>query len=136
MAVCSCTLLQSQIFKISCLTYLASAIKISIKISRFKNFCWLHGFALHYESVESAQNLRVLCIISMQKVDLPILRVETDFVKCKFCQKLNQFSQVIQELIKTALFLFHWESYIYDCCKKRLILWPHSSAKINNRSIV
>ena len=57
-----------------------------------KNFCLLHGFALHYESVELAQNLRILCIISMQKVDLPILKVETDFVKCKFCQKLNQFS--------------------------------------------
>ena len=136
MAVCSCTLLQSQIFKILCLTYLPSAFKILRKISRLKNFCLLHGFALHYESVELAQNLRILCIISMQKVDLPILKVETDFVKCKFCQKLNQFSQVIQELIKTALFLLHWESYIYDVHKKWLILWPHSSAKINNRSIV
>ena len=129
-------LLQSQIFKFSCLTYLASAFKISRKISRFKNFCWLHGFALHYKSVESAENLRILCIISMQKVDLPILRIEIDFAKCKICQKLNQFSQVIQERIKTALFLLHWESYIYDVHKKWLILWPHSFAKINNRSIV
>ena len=54
----------------------------------------------------------------MQKIDLAILRVETDFVKCKFCQKLNQFSQEIQELIKTALFLLHWVSYIYDVHKK------------------
>ena len=87
-----------------------SAFKISRNISRFKNFCRLHGFALHYEPVESGQNLRILYIISMQKVVLPIVRVETDFVKCKFCQKLNQFSQVIQELIKTALFLLYWES--------------------------
>ena len=136
MALYSCTLLQSQIFKISCLTYLASAFKISRKISRFKNFCWLHGFALHYKSVESAENLRILCIISIQKVDLPILRVETDFVKCKICQKLNQVSPVIQELISTALFLLHWESFIYDVHKKWLILWLHSSAKINNRSII
>ena len=95
-----------------------SAFKISRNISRFKNFCRLHGFALHYEPVESGQNLRILYIISMQKVVLPIVRVETDFVKCKFCQKLNQFSQVIQELIKAALFLLHWESYIYDVHKK------------------
>ena len=136
MVVSSCTLTQSQIFKISCLTYLASAFKISIKFSKFQNFCWLHEFAFHYESVELAQNLRILCIISMQKIDLAILRVETDFVKCKFCQKLNQFSQEIQELIKTALFLLHWVLYIYDVHKKWLILWLHSSAKINNRSIV
>ena len=136
MVVSSCTLTQSQLFKISCLTYLASAFKISRKISKFQNFCWLHEFALHYKSVELAQNLRILCIISMQKIDLAILRVETDFVKCKFCQKLNQFSQEIQELIKTALFLLHWVSYIYDVHKKWLILWLHSSAKINNRSIV
>ena len=44
--------------------------------------------------------------ISIQKADLPILRDETDFAQYKICQKLTQFSQVIQEHIKTP----------YSCC--------------------
>ena len=56
----------------------------------------------------------------MQNVDLPILRVETDFVKCKTYQKLNHFSQAIQELIKTAFFFLLWETYIYDVHKKKI----------------
>ena len=56
MAVCSCTVLQIPIFKILCLIYLPSAFKINWKISRFKTFFWLHTLALHYKSIELAEN--------------------------------------------------------------------------------
>ena len=75
-------------------------------------------------------SLRILRIISMQKIDLPILIIKTDFVMCKICQKLNQFSQVIQELIKTSFFLLHWGSYIYDVHKKWSTLWPIHPQKL------
>ena len=89
---CSCIVLQNQTFKISCFTYLATAFKTSkFKTSRFKNFCWLHGFTVHYESVESVEiweNFLLLpwviigltITINIPLPDVPILRVETNFV--------------------------------------------------------
>ena len=88
----SCTVLQIQTFKISCLTYLASAFKISRKISRFKNFCWIHGFALHYESIESAEIWENFVLLACRRLTFLFSELKLILLRIKISKKLNQFS--------------------------------------------
>ena len=91
------------------------------------------------------RSMRELRIISILKVDFPILRVKANFVICKISEKLNPFSflylkdnnmgHVIQELIQITLLLLHWGSTFMKSIKNdqfRGPLPPTSSARTKN----
>ena len=44
-------------------------MKKNDKSSRFKNFSWFCGFAVHYESAESAENWENLIILADKRLD-------------------------------------------------------------------
>ena len=111
MTVSSCIALQSEIFKIPCWTYLSNVFKISRKISRSKNFCWIQGFSQHYKNVESTEiweNFVLLACKRPTSLILLSLKSAKNWTSLTFYLKCNNRSQVIQKLIETALFLLHW----------------------------
>ena len=63
----------SQTFIISYLTFQSSNFKTLIKknekSARFKNFHQFRGFALHYESLESAESWENLAILADKRLD-------------------------------------------------------------------
>ena len=151
MTVSSCIALQSEIFKIPCWTYLSNVFKISRKISRSKNFCWIQGFSQHYKNVESTEiweNFVLLACKRPTSLILLSLKSAKNWTSLTFYLKCNNRSQVIQKLIETALFLLHWRHTFTMSTKMiNFVTLPPlpapspsprctSSAKINKRSIV
>ena len=112
-------------FKTNHLTYLSLTLTISKKkkenISNLKNFCKFRGFALHYKSVESAENWQDLVLILGNRLDYILSELKL-MSNLRNYQKIESWQLFDWKIITEVTSYNNWWRLPCSCCNVPQIL--------------